>query len=240
MTRPLRDILGYRTLSISSPLLKALIRFSRFPTHNTMASQPAAQAPSATPEPKWKRNTAYVKPDEQLGEGDTTLIKDFLPESIAVDAFEKLKEEVQWQTMHHHGEHTPVVRFPVSSSNAGGEVPRRVAVQGEIIEDGWLVYSLDDLFVDQSFYRFPVYRHPADTSPPLRPWTPTLEEIRGHVEKTLGHPVNHALIQLYRNSEDYISEHSDKTIDVVRGSNIVCHLPNACTRPSLMNSIGER
>lgn len=205
-----------------------------------MASQPTAQTPSTTPEPKWKRNTAYVKPDEQLGEGDTTLIKDFLPESIAVDAFEKLKEEVQWQTMHHHGEQTPVVRFPASSSNAGGEVPRRVAVQGEIIDDGWLVYSVDGLFVDQSFYRFPVYRHPADTSPPLRAWTPTLEAIRGHVEKTLGHPVNHALIQLYRNSEDYISEHSDKTIDVVRGSNIVCHLTNACTRPFLIDSIGER
>src|SRR5258706_9600394 len=138
MTRPLQDILGYRTLSIPSPLLKALIRFSsRFPTPNTMASQPTAKAPLTPPEPKWKRNTAYVKPDEQLGEGDTTLIKDFLPESIAADAFEKVKEEVQWQTMHHHGEHTPVARFPVSSSNAGGEVPRRVAVQGEIVEDGW-------------------------------------------------------------------------------------------------------
>jgi hypothetical protein len=33
--------------------------------------------------------------------------------------------------------------------------------------------------------------------------------------------VNHALIQLYRSGADYISEHSDKTIDVVRGSRIV-------------------
>lgn len=102
MTRPLQDILGYRTLGISSPSLKALIRFL---AHNTMDSHPAAQAPATTPEPKWKRNTAYVKPDELLGEGDTTLIRDFLPESITVDVFEKLKEEVQWQTMHHHGEH---------------------------------------------------------------------------------------------------------------------------------------
>jgi alkylated DNA repair dioxygenase AlkB len=29
------------------------------------------------------------------------------------------------------------------------------------------------------------------------------------------------LIQLYRTGADYISEHSDKTIDVVRGSRIV-------------------
>lgn len=37
----------------------------------------------------------------------------------------------------------------------------------------------------------------------------------------LKHPVNHVLIQHYRSGRDYISEHSDKTIDVVRGTNIV-------------------
>jgi len=37
----------------------------------------------------------------------------------------------------------------------------------------------------------------------------------------LKHPVNHVLIQYYRSGKDYISEHSDKTIDVVRGTNIV-------------------
>lgn len=193
-----------------------------------MDSQPVAQAPATTPEPKWKRNAAYVKPDEQLGEGDTTLIKDFLPESITIDAFEKLKEEIQWQAMHHHGKYALVRRFPVLLSHIGGEVPRRVAVQGEILEDGWFVQPfIGGLLVGQPFSRSPVYRHPADTSPPLCAWTPTVEAIRDQVEKTLGHPVNHALIQLYRNSEDYISEHSDKTIDVVRGSNIVCHLANA-------------
>jgi 2OG-Fe(II) oxygenase superfamily len=45
--------------------------------------------------------------------------------------------------------------------------------------------------------------------------------IRAHVEQALQHPVNHVLIQLYRTGADYISEHSDKTVDVVRGSRIV-------------------
>ena len=45
--------------------------------------------------------------------------------------------------------------------------------------------------------------------------------IRQRVEEILKHPVNHVLIQYYRSGNDYISEHSDKTIDVVRGSNIV-------------------
>jgi alkylated DNA repair dioxygenase AlkB len=68
---------------------------------------------------------------------------------------------------------------------------------------------------------FPMYRHPADESPSLLPFSPTVALIREHVQRVLAHPVNHVLIQHYRSGKDYISEHSDKTIDVVRGSYIV-------------------
>ncbi|KMU87021.1 isochorismatase family protein family protein [Coccidioides immitis H538.4] len=52
------------------------------------------------------------------------------------------------------------------------------------------------------------------------PFTATVDAIREIVEKHLGHPLNHVLIQLYRSGEDRISEHSDKTLDIVRGSSI--------------------
>jgi len=39
--------------------------------------------------------------------------------------------------------------------------------------------------------------------------------VKEEVEKQLGHSVNHCLIQLYRTGTDYISEHSDKTLDIV-------------------------
>lgn len=68
---------------------------------------------------------------------------------------------------------------------------------------------------------FPIYRHPADKSPPLLPFSPTVSLIREHVQKALQHPVNHVLIQHYRSGADFISEHSDKTIDIVHGSRIV-------------------
>ena len=67
---------------------------------------------------------------------------------------------------------------------------------------------------------FPVYRHPSDQSPALRPFTRTLDLVRRHAEAVIGHPLNHALIQLYREGKDYISEHSDKTIDITRGTSI--------------------
>ncbi|KAH8111611.1 hypothetical protein DFH11DRAFT_590325 [Phellopilus nigrolimitatus] len=127
--------------------------------------------------------------EERYGEGDTYIVVDVLPADLAGDAFERIQEEVEWNTMSHRG----------------GEVPRLVAVQGEIAEDGSI----------------PVYRHPADASPPLLPFSPTVERIRAHISGVLRQPLNHALIQYYRHGGDYISEHSDKTVDVVRGSCIV-------------------
>lgn len=87
-----------------------------------------------------------------------------------------------------------------------GEVPRLVAVQGAVSGNG---------------SQIPIYRHPADESPELLPFDPHVDMLRRAAEKVVGHPLNHVLIQWYRNSEDNISEHSDKTLDIVRGSSIV-------------------
>lgn len=128
------------------------------------------------------------RPQRGLCEGDTDVIEDLLPRELADDIFEKLRDEVQWKRMSHQG----------------GEVPRLVAVQGEVADDGSI----------------PVYRHPADESPPLFPFSHTVLAIKAAAEKCLGHPLNHALIQYYRSGKDYISEHSDKTLDIVKDSYI--------------------
>ncbi|KAI0320242.1 hypothetical protein OF83DRAFT_631299 [Amylostereum chailletii] len=133
-------------------------------------------------------NATTTRAGRRIAEGDTYLAENILPPQLAKIAFGRVKAEVAWNTMHHRG----------------GEVPRLVAVEGEIQPDGSI----------------PIYRHPADASPALSPFSPTVALIRAHVERTLGHPVNHALIQLYRSGADYISEHSDKTIDVVHGAQI--------------------
>lgn len=89
--------------------------------------------------------------------------------------------------------------------HASGLVPRLVCSQGEISS------------VDGSM---PIYRHPADRVLPLFHWTPTVLEVKTIAEKRIGHELNHVLIQLYRGGQDFISEHSDKTLDVAHGSNI--------------------
>ena len=76
----------------------------------------------------------------------------------------------------------------------GGEVPRLIAVQGQKGDGG----------------EAPIYRHPADESPPLKAFTGIMQQIRSEVESLLSQPFNHALVQLYRGGADNISEHSDK------------------------------
>lgn len=103
-------------------------------------------------------------------------------------------------------------------------MPRLVAVQGEVTSDGrcdHIGLALEGWPAERESFSLPIYRHPTDNSPPLRSWTPTVAIVREHVERALGHPVNHVLIQCYRTGSDYISEHSDKTLDIVRGTSIV-------------------
>ncbi|EPS27149.1 hypothetical protein PDE_02092 [Penicillium oxalicum 114-2] len=125
---------------------------------------------------------------ETLGEGDCRIIPEI---DLAPDTFERIRKEVSWQKMYH----------------LSGQVPRLVAVQGQVQADGSI----------------PIYRHPADESPRLEPFTPAVNEARILVERILGHPLNHVLIQLYRDGQDSISEHSDKTLDIMRGS-FICNV----------------
>lgn len=73
---------------------------------------------------------------DQIGEGDTYLVENILPSELAEVAFENLKKEVAWNAMHHRGaprHHSSSARFTLY---IGGEVPRLVAVEGEIDSDG--------------------------------------------------------------------------------------------------------
>lgn len=134
-------------------------------------------------------NFPTLGPGDGIGEGDSFIVHDLLDTSQADTIFETLHQEVSWQKMYH----------------AAGEVPRLVAVQGEIGEDG----------------SKPIYRHPSDQSPPLLSFTPGVLLVKQAAEKAIGHPLNHVLIQLYRDGKDYISEHSDKTLDIEHSSKIV-------------------
>lgn len=156
-----------------------------------VTKNPKDEPPTNVAEEPCDMDPKSAKPSESepLCEGDTRIHYDVLPDELLEGIFERLRDEVQWLCMSHQG----------------GEVPRLVAVQGEVDEEG----------------NIPIYRHPADESPPLLPWTKTVREIKEVAERKVGHELNHALIQFYRDGTDYISEHSDKTLDIAHDSYIV-------------------
>lgn len=86
----------------------------------------------------------------------------------------------------------------------GAPVPRLIAIQGIFDND-----------------MKPLYRHPADIQPDITQMTPITKKICEYLSTRLNQKFNHVLIQLYRNGHDYIGEHSDKTLDIQKYTNIV-------------------
>ncbi|KAK8197741.1 uncharacterized protein BKA78DRAFT_246193, partial [Phyllosticta capitalensis] len=176
------DCIGYRKLDRHREAMKQMVEYMG-------AYLISFDDPTALP---------TLGPTDAIGEGDSRILQHFLSDEVNAPGttlpfqdsiFDKLCNEVRFQTMLH----------------ATGEVPRLVAVQGDVGSDGSI----------------PIYRHPSDQSLPLLHFSPSVLLLRKHVERLVGHPMNHVLIQFYRRGEDYISEHSDKTLDIVRGSSIV-------------------
>jgi hypothetical protein len=86
----------------------------------------------------------------------------------------------------------------------GKVAARKVAIQGES--------QAEDL---------PLYRTPGDHRQEILPWSPTVQEIRQELSNYFQVTFNHVKIQLYRDGNDYITKHSDKTLDIKKGSAIV-------------------
>lgn len=130
---------------------------------------------------------------DTFGEGDSRVIYDFIPPSVRQEmglSAQNILNEVQWCIMR----------------NRGIQVPRLIAIQGEI---------------DPVTGAQPLYRHPADEQPALVPFTPIVNQLRLYLSAQLQQPFNHVLIQYYRNGKDNIGEHSDKTLDILKNTAIV-------------------
>ncbi|KAF2091669.1 hypothetical protein K490DRAFT_52858 [Saccharata proteae CBS 121410] len=138
-------------------------------------------------------------PGDPIGEGDSRIVHQLIPPTLYHPRGSKLLLRDQIFHLLYNE-----VKWQ-KMFHAAGEVPRLVAVQGLLGKDG----------------STPVYRHPSDQSLPMLRFSPAVQIVRDQVQTLVRHPVNHVLIQLYRSGQDYISEHSDKTLDIVHGSSIV-------------------
>jgi alkylated DNA repair dioxygenase AlkB len=67
-----------------------------------------------------------------------------------------------------------------------------------------------------------VYRYDtkSDYYPTVLPWTPVLRELRDLIEKVTGQRCNHLVLNRYKNGEDHIGFHDDKTRDFADGTHV--------------------
>jgi alkylated DNA repair dioxygenase AlkB len=99
-----------------------------------------------------------------------------------------------------------------------GIVPRLINIQGTIVND-----------------LIPIYRHPSDKVPKLSEWTKTTKLIKEEVEKKLNVKFNHCILQYYKDGRNHITQHTDKTIDITEGSNII-NLSLGATRTFILSN----
>ncbi|KAJ4350573.1 hypothetical protein N0V95_004622 [Ascochyta clinopodiicola] len=144
-------------------------------------------------------NLPVLGPGDHIAEGDSHIIHDLFPSDYhhPSDPLTPLADTI-FQQLHDEVQWQKML-------HQQGEVPRLVCCQGDFGDEG----------------SKPVYRHPADQTLPLLHFSPKVQRVRRAAEKVVGHPLNHVLIQLYRSGNDFISEHSDKTLDIAKGSSIV-------------------
>lgn len=165
-------------------------------------SSPSSSQISITAKPsklKSLANLPVLGPEDRIAEGDSRIVYDLIPPDFChpSDLSKPLADTI-FQQLYDEVKWQKML-------HQQGEVPRLVCCQGKFGDDG----------------SKPIYRHPADQTLPLLHFSPKVQYVRRQAEKLVGHPLNHVLIQLYRNGNDYISEHSDKTLDIAKGSSIV-------------------
>ncbi len=133
---------------------------------------------------------------KNIGSGDCLYIKSILDDSELVSMFSNVKSEVKWGTMTHRGY----------------IVPRMISLQCDMLNDTKIGIII------------PLYRHPVDVHPEQYEFTPFVKILKDRTEDVLKlerNYFNHCLIQLYEGGKSSISEHSDKTLDIKKGTVIV-------------------
>lgn len=141
-----------------------------------------------------------------LGSGDVTIHKNFLGEEDATKLFNELMNNIDFQQWYHMPD----------KSKAPQPLKRIKRI---------LVTPLDDGSVP--YYRFTVNDQSGHGM--ITTYPPMLQQVCKKINETLNIEFNHIVILLYRDGNDSIGFHKDKTLDLDENSPIVS-LSLGCTR----------
>lgn len=165
------------------------------------------------PEPT---NVEYLDANnvDVFGAGDTFISPQFLSQSEADAALKKLAKEIPFQQWYHMPSKKSAALRPLSRIKCALALPR---------EDGAMPH-----------YRFPVndqQRYPVLT---IDEKTPTLLAILKKVREKTQVPYNHVVVLYYKDGNDAIGFHKDKTLDLCETSPIIS-VSLGAERPYVLN-----
>ena len=148
-------------------------------------------------------NVEYIHFNEvkAVGAGDTFLLPEFLSKEEADEAFEKILREIPFQQWYHMNGKEERGLKPLSRTKCA--LAKRCA-------DGKMPH-----------YRFPVNDQNRYPVLEINEKTPTILSLLERVNKTTGVDFNHLVVLLYKDGNDAIGPHKDKTLDLCEKSPIV-------------------
>lgn len=139
--------------------------------------------------------------------GESSYLIDLNEDGSTQNMFTKLLESLNWECMY----------------NRGNPVPRLLCIQSlyRDILRGFNVSGNEIATETRGIFK-PLYRHPNDEEPHNNPMANIVMYIKDLVEQKTGlNGYNHVLIQLYRDGQDNISPHTDKSLDIDPATPIV-------------------
>lgn len=84
---------------------------SYFKTSNLILGRDMADIKDDNKRDPSSKGLIFKSSGDVIGEGDTELLLDFLPGELADVAFERMKTEVAWNVMKHHGKLTNLTSY---------------------------------------------------------------------------------------------------------------------------------
>ncbi|CAF0912295.1 unnamed protein product [Rotaria sordida] len=134
-----------------------------------------------------------------LGEGDSWYEESLFSSNESIEILKQLDEQIVY---------LPREQFQFKIFNTINLLPRDKAFYGDVYSDG----------------SYPLYRYESKKDiiyPEVKAWPPVLKRLRDRLFEITGQKCNHCVVNQYRDNNDHIGYHFDKTRDFVNDSNVL-------------------
>ncbi|CAF3457505.1 unnamed protein product [Rotaria sp. Silwood1] len=144
------------------------------------------------------KQDAHCQP-KLLGEGDSWYKEQLFSPNASIEILKELDEQIVY---------LPREQFKFKIFNTVNLLPRDKAFYGDVYSDG----------------SYPLFRYESQKDiiyPEVKSWPPVLKRLRDMIFELTGQRCNHCVVNQYRDNNDHIGYHFDKTRDFVNDSNVL-------------------